>query len=71
MQELRGLLVIVAAIVVIGVLVALFGYPMLILIALLATFAVLAVMILMSVEDIGQLAKRMGLSTDRRGQNGG
>ena len=49
MQELRGLLVIVAAIVVIGVLVALFGYPMLILIALLATFAVLAVMILMSV----------------------
>ena len=67
-QELRAILIILAAIVVIGVLVAHFGYQMLILVALLATFAVFAVMILMSVEDVGQLARRIGLRTDSRRQ---
>ena len=67
-QDLRAILIILAAIVVIGILVALIGYPMLILVALLATFAVFAVMILMSVEDVGQLARRIGLRTDSRRQ---
>ena len=67
-QDLLAIPSILAAIVVLGVLVALIGYPMLILVALLTTFAVFVVMILMSVEDIGQLARRIGLRTDSRRQ---
>ncbi|MGO9418691.1 hypothetical protein [Roseiarcus sp.] len=44
---------------------------MLILIALAATLAVFALMILASVGDIGQLARRGPPASDRRGETGG
>ncbi len=69
-QEVRAVLIALAAVVVLGVLVALIGYPMPIVIALIATLAIFVLMVLVSADDLGRLVRPGTSSRAQPGQPG-